>query len=80
MANRGRPTLQKRQKERARQDKQKDRVTRREDAKLRRASAPDRTDTNDPDIADITPGPQPLPAWQAEFLEEESADKEEGEN
>ena len=43
MANRGRPTLQKRQKERARQDKQKDRVTRREDAKLRRASAPDRT-------------------------------------
>ena len=73
MANRGRPTLQKRQKERARQDKQKDRVTRREDAKLRRASAPDRTDTNDPDIADITPGPQPLPAWP-EFLEEDDSD------
>jgi hypothetical protein len=80
MANRGRPTLQKRQKERARQDKQKDRVTRREDAKLRRASAPDRTDTNDPDIADITPGPQPLPDWQQEFLEEESTDEEESEN
>ena len=80
MANRGRPTLQKRQKERARQDKQKDRVARREDAKLRRASAPERTDSIDPDIADITPGPQPAPAWQAEFLEEESADKEESEN
>ena len=80
MANRGRPTLQKRQKERARQDKQKARVARREDAKLRRASAPDRTDSIDPDIADITPGPQPAPAWQAEFLEEESADKEESEN
>ena len=80
MANRGRPTLQKRQKERARQDKQKDRVARREESKVRRASAPDRTDTNDPDIADITPGPHPLPARQAEFLEEESADKEEGEN
>jgi hypothetical protein len=47
---------------------------------VRRASAPDRTDSIDPDIADITPGPQPLPAWQAEFLEEESAEKEKGEN
>ena len=74
MANRGRPTLQKRQKERARQDKQKDRVARREESKVRRASAPDRTDTNDPDIADITPGPQPLPVWQAEFLEEDASD------
>ena len=80
MANRGRPTLQKRQRERARQDKQKDRDARREESKVRRASAPDRTDSIDPDIADITPGPQPLPTWQAEFLEEESAEKEKGEN
>ena len=29
---------------------------------------------NDPDIDYITPGPQPLPDWQAEFLEKDDSD------
>ena len=74
MAQRGRPTLQKRQRERARVERQKDRDARREVTKERRANAPDRGGNIDPDIAHITPGPQPMPDWQAEaFAEDEAA-------
>ncbi len=61
MANRARPTLQKRQRERERQQRQKDKEARRDDAKTRRENAPPRTGHEDPDIAGIVPGPQPLP-------------------
>jgi hypothetical protein len=62
MPNKARPTFQKRAKERARQQKQRDKAQRRLDAKHEKAQAgPRRTGDEDPDIAGIRPGPQPLP-------------------
>jgi len=66
MANRSRPTLLKRERERARIDKQKQKNIRRLAAKARRDAAPPRSGDEDPDIAHIQPGPQPI-----EWLEEE---------
>jgi hypothetical protein len=54
-------TFQKRQKERARLDKQRDKA---EKMRLRRAQPNTRANAEpgvDPDIAGIVPGPQPLP-------------------
>ena len=61
MANRTRPTLEKRAKERARQEKRKLKEERRANAKVQRAANPKREGDVDPDIAGITPGPQPNP-------------------
>jgi hypothetical protein len=61
VANRTRPTLEKRAKERARQEKRKHKDERRAAAKADRASSPRREGAEDPDIAGITPGPQPSP-------------------
>ena len=61
MANRTRPTLEKRAKERARQEKRKQKDERRASAKAARASNPRPEGSDDPDIAGITPGPQPSP-------------------
>ena len=62
MAGSSRTTFQKRQKELARQQKQKDKAARRLEIKLRKAeSGPRSAGTEDPDIAGIRPGPQPLP-------------------
>ncbi len=61
MANRTRPTLEKRAKERARQEKRKQKEERRASAKVQRAANPRAGDGEDPDIAGITPGPQPNP-------------------
>ena len=58
MAKKSRPTFQKREKEKARQQKQKDKQARRAEAKDRRASG---SGLGDDDLADIRPGPQPLP-------------------
>ena len=60
MANRARPTLQKREREKARQKKQMLKQERREEAKVRRANAPRHLGDEDPDIAGIRPGPQPV--------------------
>jgi hypothetical protein len=63
MANKSRPTFQKRAKERARQQKQRDKAVRRLEAKHEKAQAgPRREGDEDPDIAGILPGPQSLPA------------------
>jgi hypothetical protein len=62
MAKKSRPTFQKREKEKARQQKQKDKEARRADAKERRGSPSMRIEGEDPDIAGIRPGPQPLPS------------------
>ena len=59
MANRSRPSQQKRHKERARQEKQKMKAERRMEAKSQRANMPPRQPGEDPDIAGIVPGPQP---------------------
>ena len=60
MANRTRPTLEKRAKERARQEKRKQKEERRLNAKSRPVT-PRGPGDEDPDIAGITPGPQPSP-------------------
>jgi hypothetical protein len=64
MANRSRPTLLKREREKARLEKQKTKQARRSDKA--RQSTPRSTDGVDPDIAHITPGPQPPAPWQVD--------------
>lgn len=64
MANRTRPTLEKRAKERARQEKRKQKDERRATAKLT-PRGPRAEGEEDPDIAGIVPGPQPIP-WADE--------------
>ena len=61
MAKNSRPSFQKRAKEKSRQEKRKEKDARRLETKERRTNAPGRTG-EDPDIAGIIPGPQPLPA------------------
>jgi hypothetical protein len=61
MANRTRPTLEKRAKERARQEKRKAKDERRATAKVQKAGTVRREGDEDPDIAGIVPGPQPNP-------------------
>ena len=64
MATHSRPTLQKREREKARQQRQKDKEARRQEAKERRVGQPRRSGDVDPDIAGIVPGPQPRdPEW-----------------
>ena len=74
MASRPKVTQQKRARERARQERQQEKVRRREEAKVRRASTPGHTGDEDPDIAGIIPGPQPSP-WGDELVDEDEEDK-----
>ena len=60
MANRSRPSQQKRHKERARQEKQKLKAEKRLEVKARIGSRDLANPGEDPDIAGIIPGPQPL--------------------
>ena len=69
MATRGRPTQQKRQRERARQEQRKMKDARRQEAKERRAqTAGQPRAAGDPDLDGIVAGPQPLAEWQVEGL------------
>jgi hypothetical protein len=70
MANRSRPTLQKREREKAKQERQRQKEQRRQEAKERRGSVAPRTGSEDPDLAGITPGPQPLADWQIDIDQE----------
>ncbi len=73
MAKRTGPTRQKRDKERARQQKQRDKATHRLEVKQQKGrESPRREGEGDPDIAGIRPGPQPLPAQWDALPEEES--------
>ena len=76
MPGRAKPTsFLKRQRERDRQQKQKEKAERRREAKARKAETPRAEGDEDPDIAGIRPGPQPLPdQWAVldEEVEEES--------
>ena len=80
MATRGRPTQQKRQKERARQEQRKIKNARRQEAKDRKATAPPPPPGVDRDLNGIVAGPQPLTEWQQEglaaFEEAEEAEAE----
>jgi hypothetical protein len=61
MAKKSRPTFQKREREKARVQRQKDKEARRLETKERKANATGPIGDEDPDIAGIRPGPQPLP-------------------
>lgn len=58
MAN---PSINKRIKERQRQERQREKAAKREQRKLEKADRPPVEAGVDPDIAHIVPGPQPLP-------------------
>ena len=61
MAKKSGPTPRKRHKEIKRMDRRKAKEVRRLEAKERKAKARLRANDEDPDIAGIRPGPQPLP-------------------
>jgi hypothetical protein len=69
MAKRSRPTFQKREKEKARVQKQKEKESRRIESKERKGDQVTEFGGEDPDIAGIRPGPQPLPEqWDHDHL------------
>jgi hypothetical protein len=61
MAKKSKATFQKMEKEKARQQKQREKEARRVEAKAHKVDSEPRTNDEDPDIAGIRPGPQPLP-------------------
>ena len=68
MAQRSKATVQKQEKEKERKQKQKDKEARRLEARKVRAEREPVNGNEDPDIAGIKPGPQPLPEqwlWDA---------------
>jgi hypothetical protein len=71
MANKGRATFAKRQKEIARQERAREKAAKRLERKETRVKL-ERTADVDPDIAGIVPGPQPLPY---DLLDEEDKTK-----
>ena len=73
MAQRSRPTLMKREREKARIERQKMKEARRADRSQRPTEKADAG--VDPDIAHIKPGPQPLADWQLEIQEETEEQK-----
>jgi hypothetical protein len=71
MARNARPTAAKREREKSLNERRQQKAARRQDVKQRKAGESPRPDGIDPDIADITPGPQPLADWQLEEIEVE---------
>jgi hypothetical protein len=55
------PSVNKRQKEKNRQDKQREKDAKRKQRREERDNRPAGEPGVDPDIADIVPGPQPIP-------------------
>jgi hypothetical protein len=64
MARNARPTAAKREREKALNERRKEKEARRRDAKDRQGTKGDAPDGIDPDIAHIKLGPQPLADWQ----------------
>ena len=78
MAKSSRPTAQKRAREKAQQERKKEKLQRRAEAKERKANAPAPTGDEDPDLAGMRAGPQPLPDWLQDSSDSsESQDEEE---
>ena len=75
MAKNSKPTSQKRAREKARIDRQKEKEARRMEAKERKAATPPRAGDEDPDLAGMRLGPQPRPEW----LEDEEPAEEKNE-
>jgi hypothetical protein len=66
----GRPSITKRQKEQARQERAKQKAERRAHRSEEKRVKPAGAEEEDPDIAGIVPGPQPLP-WEGEESQEQ---------
>ena len=65
MAQRSKATFQKREREKEKQMKQKDKEARRVEARKVKAEREPFSGSEDPDLAGIKPGPQPLPEqWE----------------
>jgi hypothetical protein len=73
MAKKSKQTFQKREKEKARVQKRKDKEARRLESKALKANVATTIGDEDPDIAGIRPGPQPLPE-QWNYVEDDSVD------
>lgn len=73
MAKKSKQTFQKREKEKARILKRKDKEARRLESKAIKANMTTAIGDEDPDIAGIRPGPQPLPE-QWDFVGDDSVD------
>jgi hypothetical protein len=73
MAKKSKQTFQKREKEKARVLKRKDKEARRLESKALKANVTTVIRDEDPDIAGIRPGPQPLPE-QWNYLGDDSVD------
>ena len=56
----GHPSMNKRLKERQRQEKQKEKAAKRQERNATKGDRPESADGVDPDIAHIVPGPQPI--------------------
>lgn len=84
MANHPKVSAQKRARERARQERQKEKSARRGEAKDRKSQAPRSEGGGDPDLEGIVPGPQASPwgddtPWGVEETEDtEDEDAEAG--
>jgi hypothetical protein len=74
--HKSRPTLNKRARERARQEKQQQKAARRQEAKTRKVNTPGAPDGEDPDIAGIVPGPQPSPWGEEDEIEPQEEEKD----
>ena len=66
MARRSRPTVSKRQKEMARQQKQQAKQARRLESRRQKGTVTEPPSGEDAQIAEINPGPQPVPDWVRE--------------
>jgi hypothetical protein len=73
MAKKSKQTFQKREKEKARVQKRKEKEARRLESKALKANITTVIGDEDPDIAGIRPGPQPLPE-QWHYVEDDSVD------
>jgi hypothetical protein len=73
MAKKSKQTFQKREKEKARVQKRKDKEARRLESKAIKANIETVLGDEDPDIAGIRPGPQPLPE-QWNYVDDDSVD------
>ena len=76
MPKKSKPSFEKRRKEIARQQRMKDKAAARLEAKERKLSEGPRPEGEDPDIAGIRPGPQPLPEQWLD--DDEYEDEDEG--
>ena len=78
MAKNSRPSGNKRARERAQAERNKEKASRRLERKERKESAGPRPEGEDPDLAGIQAGPQPRPDW-LDLPDEDAADEEKSE-